>query len=64
MNNEPVRQLFSYAETGRVLGLERSAIFKRVRDGRIKTVTLPDGSKRVTRDEIVRLITPVEERSR
>ena len=43
MNNEPVRQLFSYAETGRVLGLERSAIFKRVRDGRIKTVTLPDG---------------------
>jgi excisionase family DNA binding protein len=46
---------FSLAEVARILGYERSTIYSRVRDGRIKTVRV-DGAKRITRSELLRYV--------
>jgi excisionase family DNA binding protein len=52
---EPIEHFFSIAEVARILGYEKSTIYNRVKEGRIKAVQL-DGTRRITRSEVLRYI--------
>jgi hypothetical protein len=49
------QQYFSLAEVARILGYEKSTLYSRAKEGRIRTVPI-DGAKRVTREELLRYI--------
>jgi excisionase family DNA binding protein len=55
MQQYEIEQFFSISEVARILGYEKSTIFSRVKEGRIKAVEL-DGQKRITRSELLRYI--------
>ena len=61
MQNDELDRYFSIAEAGRVLGWERSTVYSRVKQGRLKAIRL-DGSVKIPRSELLRYIasaTPV-----
>ena len=47
---------FSYAEAARILGVERSTLYSRSRRAGYGTPVFPDGSRRITRSEILRYV--------
>jgi excisionase family DNA binding protein len=49
------QQFYSLAEVARVLGFEKSTLYSRAKEGRIRTVVI-DGAKRVPRSELLRYI--------
>ena len=52
---------FSYAEAARILGVERSTLYSRLKEGRLKNKRIfPDGAKRITRSEILRYVGAAE----
>jgi excisionase family DNA binding protein len=53
MNDD--ERYYSLAEVARILGFEKSTIYSRVKEGRIRTIPI-DGAKRVSRSELVRYI--------
>jgi excisionase family DNA binding protein len=53
MQIEP--QFFSLAEVARILGYEKSTIYDRCKNGRIRTVRI-DGGPRISREELLRYI--------
>jgi excisionase family DNA binding protein len=52
---DEIERFFSVPEAARILGFERSTIYSRIKEGRLKAVRI-DGSKRIARSELVRLI--------
>jgi excisionase family DNA binding protein len=48
-------QFFSIAEVARILGYEKSTIYSRVKEGRIKAVHF-DGTKRIPRTQLLRYV--------
>jgi excisionase family DNA binding protein len=56
---EPIQHFFSIAEVARILGYEKSTIYARVKEGRIKAVRI-DGSKRIPRSELLRIISAAQ----
>lgn len=53
---EKDERFFSLAEAARILGYERSSIYRRVKDGLIGTVRMADGAKRIPRSELLRYV--------
>jgi excisionase family DNA binding protein len=47
---------FSLADAARILGYERSSIYARVKEGKIRTVKFADGAKRIPRSELLRYV--------
>lgn len=56
MRTETEERYFSLAEAARILGYERSTIYSRVKEGRIKPTILADGAKRIARSELLRYV--------
>lgn len=50
-----IEQLFNLGEVARILGFERSTVYSRIKQGRLKAVEI-DGSKRVPRSELLRYL--------
>jgi excisionase family DNA binding protein len=60
-NDLGIEVLFTLPEASRLLGFERSTVFDRIKNGRLKAVKL-DGRVRIPRSEVVRYLaqaTPV-----
>ena len=60
-NDLDIEMLFTIPEASRPLGFERSTVFDRIKNGRLKAVKL-DGRVRIPRSEVVRYLaqaTPV-----
>ena len=60
-NDLDIEVLFTLPEASRLLGFERSTVFDRIKNGRLKAVKL-DGRIRIPRSEVVRYLsqaTPV-----
>jgi excisionase family DNA binding protein len=60
-NDLDIEMLFTIPEASRLLGFERSTVFDRIKNGRLKAVKL-DGRVRIPRSEVVRYLaqaTPV-----
>ena len=60
-NDLDIELLFTIPEASRLLGFERSTVFDRIKNGRLKAVKL-DGRVRIPRSEVVRYLaqaTPV-----
>jgi excisionase family DNA binding protein len=55
VDEENFERFFSIAETGRILGLERSATYSRIKSGKLRGVRL-DGAVKVPRSEIQRYL--------
>jgi excisionase family DNA binding protein len=47
---DEIERFFSIAETCRILGCQRSTVYSRIKEGRLKAVRI-DGSKRIPRSE-------------
>jgi excisionase family DNA binding protein len=47
---------YAYSEAAKIIGVERSTFYNRVKSGRIKPTTFSDGTKRVARSEILRYV--------
>jgi len=54
-NDLDIELLFTIPEASRLLGFERSTVFDRIKNGRLKAVKL-DGRVRIPRSEVVRYL--------
>jgi excisionase family DNA binding protein len=54
-NDLGIEVLFTLPEASRLLGFERSTVFDRIKNGRLKAVRL-DGRVRIPRSEVVRYL--------
>jgi excisionase family DNA binding protein len=55
MLNDKLDRYFSIAEACRILGWERSTVYSRVKQGRLKGIRL-DGSVKIPRSELIKYI--------
>jgi excisionase family DNA binding protein len=54
-NDLGIEVLFTLPEASRLLGFERSTVFDRIKNGRLKAVKL-DGRVRIPRSEVIRYL--------
>jgi excisionase family DNA binding protein len=56
---DEIEMFFSIAEVCRILGCERTTVYSRIKAGRLKAVRI-DGSKRIPRSELLRVISAAQ----
>jgi excisionase family DNA binding protein len=56
---DEIERFFSIADTCRILGCERSTVYARIKQGRLRAVRI-DGSKRIPRSELLRIISAAQ----
>jgi excisionase family DNA binding protein len=47
---------YAYSEAAKIIGVEKSTFYNRLKAGRIKSTTFSDGTKRISRSEILRYV--------
>jgi predicted site-specific integrase-resolvase len=47
---------YPFSEAAKIIGVERSIFYGRVKSGLIKPTTFSDGTKRISRSEILRYV--------
>ena len=56
MRDHELEPYFSIREACRVLGFERTTLFSRIKEGRLRAVKLADGRVKVPRSELARYL--------